>query len=135
MFRSLIIALALGGAVLAQPAPDPFQPLNLQASNGVLDRAGARRDWVKITNERMVTSNRTTRVEVEGADGLTLVVRIKDLKRYGDAKPLFKGKDDYAGILKAAQAYGFNRLVARNFDDPRKQWAARLEQNKVIVED
>ena len=136
MFRSLIIGLVLAAAGFAQ---DPFKPMDLKppdlnAGGPVLDRSGARQDWVKITNTRMEMSGRTLRVAVAGTDGLTAVVLAKGVTRPRHAKPILYGKGEYAELFKAIVGLGFNRILVRN-PDTREEWAARLERGKAILED
>jgi hypothetical protein len=137
MFRSLIIGCTLAVAGFAQ---DPFKPMDLKpldlgAGGGqVLDRSGARQDWVKITNTRMEMAGRTLRVALADADGLTAVVLAKDVTRTRHAKPILYGRGEYAELFKSIVGLGFTRILVRN-PDTRQEWAARLERGKAILED
>lgn len=130
MARPGLLGLLLTAGAFAQP---PFVPLDLETNSAVLDRDGARQDWVKITNQRMEMAGRTLRVALEGG-GLTAVVLAKGVDKPRQAKPILTGKGEYAELFGAMKALGFNRIVARN-PDSGKQWAARLEQGKPILED
>jgi hypothetical protein len=118
----------MAGAV----AQDPFVPLNLDANPAVLDRNGARQDWVRITNQRMEMSGKTLRVALAGG-GLTAVVLARGVEKPRHAKPILLGKGDHAGLFKAIVGLGLNRIVVRNPDTGR-EWAARLERGKAILE-
>lgn len=136
MFSSLIIGFALASAGFAQ---DPFKPmdlkpLDLNSGGPVLDRSGARQEWVKITNTRMELSGRTLRVAVADANGLTAVVLAKGATRPSHAKAILYGKGEYAELFKSIVGLGFNRILVRN-PDTRQEWAARLERGKAILED
>jgi len=134
MFRSLLLHLSLAGSLLAQNvSQDPFQPLNLDAAPGTPDLAGARRNWVTLTNKRMEMTGSTLRVGIEG-DGLTVVVLAKGVEKPRHAKPILQGKGDYKGLFQEIVGQRFNRIVVRN-PDTRQQWAARLEKGKAILED
>jgi hypothetical protein len=130
MVRAAVLCLLLAAGAGAQ---DPFVPLQMDDSSAVLDRNGARQDWVKVTNQRMEMSGKTLRVALEGG-GSTAVVLVKGLEKPRHAKPVLTGKGDYADLFQAVKALGFTRLVAHN-PDTGKQWAARLEQGKPILED
>jgi len=131
MIHALVMGLALAAA---GPAPDPFQPLDLNAPGPLLDQAGARRDWVKITNTRMEMAHRTVRVDLAGRDGLTAVVLARDATRPRHAKPILYGRGEYAELFKSIVGMGFNRIVVRN-PDTGQEWAARLERGRSILED
>jgi hypothetical protein len=120
----LVVAITLS-------AQAPFQPLNLEQA-GIPDRAGARADWIKLTNQRMEMSGRTLRVAQAG-DGLTLLVLAKGVEKPRHAKPIFLGKGEHALLFKAAVTYGFTRIVVQN-PDTGKNWSARLEAGKPILE-
>lgn len=130
MVRAGMLCLLLAAWAGAQ---NPFVPLQMDDSSAVLDRNGARQDWVKVTNQRMEMSGRTLRVALEGG-GSTVVVLVKGLEKPRHAKPILTGKGDYVDLFQSVKALGFTRLVARN-PDTGKQWAARLEQGKPILED
>jgi hypothetical protein len=129
MVRSSLLCLLLAAGAFAQ---DPFVPLKLDDQTAILDRNGARQDWVKLTNQRMEMAGRTLRVAVEG-NGLTAVVLAKDLSKPRHAKPILLGSGDYAELFNTIRALGFTRIVARNPDSGR-EWAARLERGKPILE-
>jgi hypothetical protein len=129
MVRACLLGLLFTVCAVAQ---DPFVPLKLDGGAGVLDRSGARRDWVRITNQRMEMTGKSLRVAVEGA-GMTAVVLSKDVKKPRHAKPILTGKGDYAGLFQSITALGFNRLVVRN-PDLGLEWGARLEGGKAILE-
>ena len=129
MVRAGLLCLLLAAWAGAQ---DPFVPLQLDDNGPVLDRNGARRDWVKVTNQRMEMTGKTLRVALE-ASGATAVVLVKGLEKPRHAKPILTGKGDYADLFQSVKALGFTRLVARN-PDTGKQWAARLEQGRAILE-
>ena len=130
MIRASSLALLLSVGAAAQ---NPFVPLNLNPNAGVLDQNGARQDWVLITNKRMEMTGKTLRVALEGG-GATAVVLVKGLENPRHAKPVLTGKGDYAELFQSVKALGFTRMVARN-PDTGKQWAARLEQGRAILED
>jgi len=131
MVRSFVLGLTLVSSLLAQPQPpSPFQPLNLEAAQGVPDRAAARESWVQLTNKRMEMSNNTTRLSIFGSERLALRMDIEGARK-STAKDVFKKKKDYALLVEAAQAYGFNHLVVRN-PATQDQWTARLTMDKVI---
>jgi len=130
MFRACSLALLLAVGAAAQ---NPFVPLNLDQNTGVLDPSGARQDWAVITNKRMEMTGRTLRVAVEGG-GLTAVVLAKGVEKPRHAKPILLGKGEYKELFDSMKALGFTRMVVRN-PDSGKQWAARLEQGKPILED
>ncbi len=130
MVRRTLICLLLSAGAFAQA---PFQPLDLSGNSAVLDQGGARQNWAKITNQRMEMSGKTLRVAVEG-NGLTAVVLVKGIEKPRHAKPILYGKGDYAELFQSIKTLGFTRIVARNPDNG-KQWAARLEQGKPILED
>lgn len=129
MIRASSLALLLSVGAAAQ---NPFVPLDLSPSTGVLDQHSARQDWVVITNKRMEMTGKTLRVAVEGG-GLTAVILAKGVEKPRHAKPILTGKGDYADLFQSVKALGFTRLVARN-PDTGKQWAARLEQGRAILE-
>ena len=130
MLRRGLLCLLLAPWAAAQA---PFQPLDLGGASALPDRNSARRDWVRITNQRMEMTGRTLRVAQEG-DGLTLVVLARGLDKPRHAKPILTGKGEYAELFQSMNALGFTRIVARNPDSGR-QWSARLEQGKPILED
>ena len=130
MVRSVLLCLVLAAGAAAQ---DPFKPLDLDGSSGVLDRNSARQDWVKITNQRMEMEDKTLRVALEGG-GLTVVVLAKGVEKPRHARPILLGKGEHEGLFKSVKALGFTRMVVRNPDTGR-QWGARLEQGKPILED
>ena len=130
MFLSCLLCLSLAGPVLAQA---PFQPLNLDTNTGILDQNGARQGWVAATNQRMEITGNTLRVGLE-AGGLTVVVFARGVDKPRQAKPILLGKGDYQGLFNEIVAQRFNRIVVRN-PDSNKQWAARLEKGKAILED
>jgi hypothetical protein len=129
MVRAGVLCLLLAAGAGAQ---NPFVPLQMDDDSAVLDRNGARRDWVKVTNQRMEMAGKTLRVALEDG-GSTAVVLVKGLEKPRHAKPILTGKGDYAGLFQSVKALGFTRLVARD-PDTGKQWAARLEQGKPILE-
>lgn len=129
MVRACLLSLLLMAGAAAQ---DPFVPLNLDEHAGVLDRNGARRDWVRITNQRMELSGKPLRVALEGG-GLTAVVLARGVDKPRQAKPILLGKGDHAGLFKSVAGMGFTRMVVRNPDNGR-EWAARLEQGRAILE-
>jgi len=130
MVRTALLCLLLAAGAAAQ---DPFKPLDLSTSSPVLDRNSARLDWVAITNRRMEMTGKTLRVALEG-QGLTAVVLAKGVEKPRHAKPILLGKGEYKELFDSMKALGFNRMVVRN-PDSGKQWAARLEQGKPILED
>jgi hypothetical protein len=130
VFLSCLLCLSLAGPVLAQA---PFQPLNLDTQTGILDPNGARQGWVTATNKRMEMTGSTLRVGLE-AGGLTAVVFAKGVDKPRKAKPILLGKGEYQGLFNEIVAQRFIRIVVRNPDN-NKQWAARLENGKAILED
>jgi hypothetical protein len=136
MFRISMLGLALAVAGSAQGVFQPMEmkPLDLNAGGQVLDRSGARQDWVRITNTRMEMAGRSLRVAVAGADGLTAVVLARDVTRYRHAKPILYGKGEYAELFKSIVGLGFNRIQVRN-PDADGTWSVRLERGKAILED
>jgi len=130
MVRSGLLCLLVAAGACAQ---SPFVPLDLDTNTAVLDRNSARLDWMKYTNQRMEMTGKTLRVALEGG-GLTAVILAKGVEKPRHAKPILTGKGEYAELFGAMKALGFNRIVARN-PDTGKQWAARLEQGKPILED
>jgi hypothetical protein len=129
MVRSALLCLTLAAGAVAQ---DPFVPLNLDGNSAVLDRNGARQDWVKLINQRMAMAGKTLRVTLEDA-GETAVVLAKGVNKPRHAKPILFGKGDYAGLFTSVKALGFTRMVVRN-PGTGKEWSARLEQGKPILE-
>jgi hypothetical protein len=136
MFRSLMVGVGLAAAGFGQGAFQPMdmKPLDLNSGGTVLDRSGARQDWVKITNARMEMANRSLRVAVAGTDGLTAVVLARDATKPRHAKRILYGKDEYAELFKSIVGLGFNHILVRN-PDTRQEWAARLERGKATLED
>jgi len=124
----LLLATLSAQESLFQPSPQ-FKPL----LNGPTT-SGARADWIRITNQQYQMSGKGLRVAAEGSEGLTLVVLAPGVEKYRHAKPILLGKDDYALLFRSAVAEGFNRMVVRNPDNG-KQWAARIEKGKAIIED
>jgi len=130
MVRAGLLCLLLAAGADAQ---DPFKPLDLSANGPVLDRNSARQDWVRVTNQRMDMSGKTLRVAMEEADA-SVVFLAKGVDKPRQAKPILLGKGEYEGLFKSVKALGFTRIVVRN-PDTGKQWAARLEQGRAILED
>ena len=118
MLRRGLLCLLLTPWAVAQ---GPFQPLDLGGAGAVPDRASARRDWVKITNQRMEMTGRTLRVALEG-DGQTVVVLAKGVDKPRHAKPILLGKGVYAELFQSVKALGFSRIVARNPDSGRQRF-------------
>jgi hypothetical protein len=129
MIRASSLALLLSVGAAAQ---NPFVPLDLSPSTGVLDQHSARQDWVVITNKRMEMTGKTLRVAVEGG-GLTAVILAKGVEKPRHAKPILTGKGEYAELFKQVTGLGFTRIIVRN-PDTGGVWAARLEQGKPILE-
>jgi hypothetical protein len=123
MVRAGLLCLLLAASVGAE---DPFVPLQMDGNS-------ARRDWVKVTNQRMEMTGKTLRVALEDG-GATAVILVKGVEKPRHARPILTGKGEYAQLFQSVKALGFTRLVARN-PDTLKQWAARLEQGKPILED
>jgi|GEM_PF-1902648 hypothetical protein len=130
MVRAGLLCLLLAASVGAE---DPFVPLQMDGNSAILDRNSARRDWVKVTNQRMEMTGKTLRVALEDG-GATAVILVKGVEKPRHARPILTGKGEYAQLFQSVKALGFTRLVARN-PDTLKQWAARLEQGKPILED
>ena len=128
MFRSTLLCLIALGAAAAQ---DPFVPLDLNAPKGVLDQAGARQDWVKLTNQRMEMAGKDLRVDVAD-NGLTAVILTQGVTR-SQAKRILAGKGEHLPLFRSVVGLGFTRIVVRNPDG--KAWGARLERGKAILDD
>jgi hypothetical protein len=131
MVRSFLLCMILAGAVLAD---DPFVPLDFNAPAAAPDQAGARAEWVKVTNQRMAMAGKTLRVATAGPDGLTAVVLAPGVDKPRHAKPILTGKGDNAALFKSVAGLGFTRMVVRN-PDSGKEWGARLEKGKAVLED
>jgi hypothetical protein len=132
MIRLLLLSLLLAGP--AFPQQDPFQPLDFSnPGTGVLNAQSARRDWVKITNQRLELQHKTARVASEDSDS-TAVVLLPGVSKARQAKPVLLGKDEWAPLMQGAMAAGFTRLLVRN-PDTGKQWTARFEKGKPVLED
>jgi hypothetical protein len=128
MFRRTLICLIALGAAAAQ---DPFVPLDLNAPKPVLDQAGARQDWVKLTNQRMAMAGKDLRVELADS-GLTAVILTRRVTRR-EAKRILAGKGEHLALFRSVVGLGFTRIVVRDPDG--KEWGARLERGKAILDD
>ena len=126
MVPSFVMSLLLLGSPGVQ---DPFRPLDFNQAQGVPTRAGAREEWARITNRRLELANKTLRV---AADGFTAVVLAPDVTRPRHAKPILLGKGEHELLFKSIAGLGFTRIVVRN--PSGKEWAARLEKGKAILE-
>ena len=129
MLRSTLLCLM----ALGLSAQDPFVPLDMNAPGGVLDPAGARQDWVKLTNQRMALAGKDLRVEVADS-GQTAVILAKGANR-SQAKRILAGKGEYQLLFRSVVGLGFTRIVVRNPDDASKVWGARLDKGKAILDD
>jgi len=117
--------------LLASPgAQEPFQPLDLDTTRGRVTRSEARVDWARLTNQRMEMANKGLRVIV---DGLTVILMVPGVEKPRHAKPILLGRGEHQLLFKSIVGMGFNRIVVRNPVN-RKEWSARLEQGKAILE-
>jgi hypothetical protein len=128
MLKPCLLILAIGLGVGAQ---EPFQPLRLDAA-ATPDRASARADWIRMTNQRMEMSGKTLRVAQAG-DGLTVVVTTREASKPRHAKPILTGKGEHALLFRSIVAEGFTRIVVQN-PDTGQTWSARLEGGKPTLE-
>jgi hypothetical protein len=130
MLRATLLCLVVLGLSAAQ---DPFVPLDFNAPGGVQDQAGARRDWVKLTNQRMEMAGKDLRVDVADND-LTAVILVKGATR-SQAKRILAGKGEHQILLRSILGLGFTRIVVRDSQDNAKAWGARLERGRAILDD
>jgi hypothetical protein len=135
MNRPLFFSILLPISAMAAMAQDPFQPLDFNAQPGTVTANSARADWVKLTNARLEMAGRPLRVALEGeASNNTAVFLLPGAQKPRHAKPYLLGKGDGEALFKSAVAMGFTRLVVRN-PETRKEWAARIDKGKAILED
>jgi hypothetical protein len=128
MLPSALLCLALAGTAGAQ---EPFQPLNLERQEGVLSKEDAQRTWVRLTNQQLELSGKAIRVATEG---FTAVILAPQVEKARQAKPMLLGKNEYQVLFRSIVGMGFTRLVVRN-PDLGREWAARLERGKAVLED
>ncbi len=130
MLRSTLAGLIVAGSLLAQ---DPFVPLNLGSpSVPAVDRS-VRDSWVRETNLRFQMSGKSMRVAIGGQDGLTAVVTAPGVEKPRHAKPILQGKGEHELLFKSLLGVGFTRIVVRN-PDLDKEWSARIEKGKAVLE-
>lgn len=127
MIRTAMLCVILAGGAFAQ---DPFQPMDMGASPGVLNTGGAREDWARVTNQRLEMTNKRIRVAQEG---LTAIVLNPDAEKPRHAKPILLGKGEHELLLKSIAALGFTRIVVRN-PGTGKEWGARIVNGKPVLD-
>ena len=130
MIRSLLLVLLLAALAAAE---DPFVPLDLDQPAAPVTAASARAGWVTLTNQRLQLAGKSLRVALE-QEGTCAVVLAPGVEKPRQARPILTGKGEHQALFKSVVAMGFSRLVVRN-PDSRREWAARLEKGKAVLED
>lgn len=133
MIRSIVLGTLLTLPCLAQ---DPFTPMDMKPMDmnapaaAAPSAASARDTWIASTNKSLELKGKTYRVKSEDL-GATVVLVVRDVEKKSQAKPILKGKGEYAALVKEAAGVGFTRLVVRNLDG--QQWGATLRMGQKPV--